>query len=173
MPSSEHIDLSDRCLRWVATRSTARGIRGGREVYVARNYVADALCVGSLQHRHYRRYKPSPKSIADLSDAWGYWAFLFEVKVSRSDFLSTFGPSRKPLHENRHQPVASLHWVVTPAGLLSTGDRVVLPAWWGVLEQSGQGLREIRKALLRDVTQPLLDHLHYEILWNGSARSER
>lgn len=171
MPSKQHVDLSDRCLRWVATRSTPAGIRGGREVYVARNYVADALCVGALQYRLYKRYAGGPKSVVEVT--CGYWAFLFEVKVSRADFLSTFGPNRKAVHENRHDPVASLHWVVTPAGLLGIGDQVALPAWWGVLEQSGRGLREIRKALLRDIKQPILDHLHYELLWHGTTRSER
>jgi hypothetical protein len=99
--------------------------------------------------------------------ACGYWAYLFEVKVSRPDFLSTFGPNHKAEHGNRHHAVASLHWVVTPAGLLNTDDRAVLPGWWGLLEQAGTGLREVRPPRLIEVEQKMWAHLHFALLWNG------
>lgn len=158
--SKLHDDLSARALRWVAARATRAGIRASTEVYLDREYVADAAAVGMLQSR-FRRALGCP---ADYCPAASHWLMIFEVKVARADFLSTFGDAR-PAYGDRAMPVGSCHWCVRAKGVKTCE----LPTFWGVLEQSSTGLREVRRPLVYDIAPETLHRAGYAILWAASS----
>lgn len=169
--SDTHFELSARSLRWLGARSTRRGVLGNTEVFLEPQYVADALGICGLQDRYFGRYLHFSGLCAKhiRSDGHGNpivcgdvdneLACVFEVKVSRSDFLSTF--RRGSRRENRLRPVGSLHWCVTPRNLVSPDE---LPDFWGLLESSGSGLREVRLPVLHILPDPQLYLLAYRLL---------
>lgn len=167
--SAHHFALCQRCLPWFASRSTRRGIHGALEVRVADGYVCDALAIGAFQDRFIRNYakRSGLERRGTADDVWAEWcelACVFEIKVTRADFLSTF--SGGPKHENRHVPLGSLHWCVTPRGLIQ-GDE--LPEWWGLLEQSGGGLAEQKSPRLFKIGEATLHSFAYELLWKRGS----
>jgi hypothetical protein len=86
---------------------------------------------------------------------------VFETKVSRSHFLWTFKNSPEA---NRKSPIGNLHYLVIPPDLKCTDH---LPNWWGILQQSGRGLREIRPAIFSSITDL---HAAFRVL-NASHRN--
>jgi hypothetical protein len=165
--SAEHWELSNRALRWLGARCTGRGVRGGVGVPVTNAYIADAVGIAGFQHRFLKTYLRAAglqartyyagKVAGDIDNEFGC---IFEAKVSRADFLSTF---RTGEHlANRHVPVAHLHWCVVPAGLISVDE---LPPFWGLLEAKGRGLSEQRAPMIQPMTSEQLDRLAYQILW--------
>lgn len=185
MPSREHDVLADKALIWLANRATHTGIRGAREIQIANGYVADACAIGWLQYHWYRDYldrselhkkrfrpirHPSPGdlpwiapkdyNVADEIDR--DWCYLFESKISRADFWSTFNHSDK--HANRREPMANLHWIVTPCGMIQQQE---VPDFWGLLEVSGGGLKETKKPILQIVPELLMLKYAKCILWKG------
>lgn len=167
----EHDTLSDKALRWIASQATGRGIRGSTEVQLAPSYLADAACLGSLQHRHFMAYcsasglQPlcrTPRvdgqwdTTGDVDDNW---LMAFEAKRTRADFLATFGNISSP----RHTPIGSLHWLVTPRKLIRPDE---LWDWWGLLETSGSGLHEVRMPRLFRVEESQLHKVAYELVWH-------
>ncbi len=142
-PSQEHRDLQWMALRWLTGRATKSGIRGATEIGLSKGYVADAAALCGLQARYaeaYRersglRLRAGPEQIC--GDVSHYVSCVFEVKVSRNDFWSTFGDG----DTNRWRAVADLHWIVTPRGLLKPHEKSTR-GFWGLLEVSGRGLAE-------------------------------
>jgi len=96
-----------------------------------------------------------------------YVACLFEVKVSRHDFLSTFG-SEYGKQGNRHVPIAHLHWCVVPRGVVKAQE---LPAFWGLLESWGDGLRERRAPELQALPDDQWIIFMHRLLWYGGTRN--
>lgn len=147
MPPSElHSDLTNRVAGWMRRRVTGAGFDYATEVYLARGYVADAVVIGSLQHRfwldvtasdiqEFRRLGNMDRVVAPEK-----LVMVFETKVSRQDFLCTFNGN---VEGNRRNPVGNLHYLIIPQALKCEDH---LPAWWGILEQSRKGLRQIREA---------------------------
>jgi len=173
--SPEHHALSQLPAKWLRGRAFAH--RGSTEIRVAPTYKADYVGIGGFQrrfkeeywHQHHcdplmryegegenRRYAPKRNIMGIL---------IFEVKVSRADFLSTFGPKIKNSHANRHHPVGSFHWIVTPKGLVEPEE---VPTFWGLLETSGNGLREMVKPYWFEQPEDLINRIAYEILWYGN-----
>lgn len=62
---------------------------------------------------------------------------------------------------NRLQPIGNLHYLVIPPGLTVTDK---LPPWWGILQQSARGLRELRAATLYHITEQQLWHAAFRVL---------
>ncbi len=178
--SKLHVELAERSLRWLRARATKSGVVGATEVGIARGYVADAVALASLQWRFLNHYmSESGFTRPDMHTGFGGWrdeagaevltefAWVFEAKATRPDFLATFG-GRGKKHVNRHTPIGSLHWCVVPKNL---GDVRELPAFWGLLEMCGQGLRVVRIARVFNVSQGLIHRFGYEILKRGRRTS--
>jgi len=146
MAGKLHDKLAGRSLVWLHNRATPKGIAGATEVWLTDSYVADAVALCSLQYRFYEKYG---------TDRLNYFACVFEVKVSRQDFNKTFSSET-----NRLTPVGSLHWVVTPKGLVTD-----VPTFWGLLEVRGAGLSEVIRPKLNYLTQRQLDRIAHCLIW--------
>ena len=134
-----HNELSYRAIRWISNKSTQRGMHTGIEIAIADNYVVDAIAIGDIQNRFCREY--NVHSYYDKNARIDDMVFIFESKVSISDFNHTFKENNNS-HDNRLKPVANFHWIVAPKGLLKIE---FIPSFWGLLEGSGAGLKEIKK----------------------------
>lgn len=73
-------------------------------------------------------------------------ATAYEIKVSRSDFKRD--SDEKQAHALRY---SDRFWYVTPPGLLTKAD---LPEWAGLMELHGKRLKIIRKAPMREKSEP-------------------
>ena len=166
-PGALHKDLTERSIRWLGGRLTKKGMRGDREVYVAPGYVADAAVLGNLQLKYDLEYwdnhHKDQRCGAGGHERHYEQAFIFEAKATRSDFLSTFG---KPWgnFQNRFQPVGTHHWVVIAKGI-ATPEEIERLKFWGVLVQSGSGLREIRPPYWCNIDRQSILKLSRTILW--------
>lgn len=154
--SDLHCELAQRALVWLQVRATKRGIRGCEEVIINEGYVADSAAISGLQLQY-------EKLFLGKSRGWNHKAsddlvWIFESKVSRGDFFNTFKIENG---SNRLNPVGNFHFVVTPKGLV-TPDEV--PAFWGLIEQSGQGLKISKMPQLIEITEQQLYEIAYKIL---------
>src|SRR5574343_2016829 len=136
--SELHDTLTARAKTWLQGRAGFSGIKWAYELTVAPAYIVDAAAVCHLQGRFVRELRGL--AAAPLPGHLNYFAHVFETKVTRADFLARFHPN-KP--SNRATPVANLHYLVTPKGLVSPEE---LYPFWGLLEASGCGLRVVRQA---------------------------
>lgn len=174
-PSAEHNQLAVLSLNWLANKTTLKGLRGTTEVCLDQKYVADAVALCSLQNRFYQRYCEHSRlkpivghGVYDKGkvvykwegDVGNYFACIFEVKISRADFLKTFGNGEK--HANRHEPVGSLHWCVTPKGVIRPEE---LPDFWGLLEPYGSGLTEKKKPIINVLDESVLFLFAHQLIW--------
>lgn len=181
-PSDKHMKLTCLAGTWLANRVTRKGLRGTTEVAIDRGYVADFAALCSLQNRFFQAYcsysHRSPRIyrlvVVDGTRRYevagtveNYLACVFEAKASRADFLSTFGPGSK--HAKRREPVGSLHWCVTPRGMIVADE---LPEFWGLLEERGAGLREVRKPKINVLTDARVDEIAHKLLWPLQARRQ-
>jgi len=138
-------------------------MRSGFEVPLADSYIADWAALCGFQQRFVRRYVAEYQ----LERRHGVrimpeFACVFEVKVSRSDFLATFGRKKQP--NLRASPHGSLHWVVAPLGMLQPED---IPGFWGLLVECGGGLREVHRPRFEPKTTSALHEIGYYLLWYG------
>jgi len=167
MQSDLHKELSTRAIAWVRSRATIKGVRGLAEVQVSDSYIADAVVLANLQYRFKKQYKipvtrkdylikVKPFDTRNLT-----LALIFETKVSRSDFLNTFKENGNN-HDNRLNPVGNLHLIITPPGLVSPDE---VPRPWGLLEQSGNGLREIAVPVYCEISDIQLYRIAASMLW--------
>jgi len=175
--ASKHDDLALMALTWLRNKVTARGMRATTEVCLAEGYVADAVALGGFQYGFLTKYcKAWNKKPIEGTSVWddvqkkfvykrsdgisNYFACIFEAKATRSDFLHTFGSG--PNHQNRHQPIGSLHWCVTPRKLINPDE---LPDFWGLLEEYGSGLHEVKKPKLNILAESQMDKIAHQLLW--------
>jgi hypothetical protein len=178
MPSDLHNKLQDLFMKWLAVRATGRGIRAGREIRISDGYVADCLALfsfwnGQLQ-RFAQKWGMTKRGTYSEQVDWekvgsNYFSVIVEVKVSRSDFLSTFG-SASGKHANRHTPEADLHVIVTPPKLVSIDE---VPEFWGLLEQRGAGLSIKKFPLLTPVSDAKRAEYAENILWHSASENLR
>jgi len=178
MPSKKHNELAGMALTWLGNKVSARGYRGTTEICIAQGYVADAVALCSLQGRfngrylrhsgytppicnyHYNKETGKVDCVIRGDEINNYYTCIFEVKVSRTDFLGTFNGSDK--HKNRHKPIGSLHWVVTPKGLIKPDE---LPDFWGLLETRGGGLSEKKLPLINILEQNRFNEIAHDLIW--------
>ena len=149
--STEHDELSARCLTWLENKATGKGIRGQTEIALQPWFIADAVALCSFQYRFFKHYcdHSNLKMATNLDHRGAYNDFVcvFESKVSRQDFNNTFKSGK---NTSREQHQGNLSWVVTTKGLV---DPAELPDYWGLLEKSGQGLKEIKSPLIKEISQ--------------------
>ncbi len=162
MSSQQHRDLQERALTWVSSRATGAGTRGTCEIRVDDKYIADAVSFASLQGRYDREYRVGELEHAVLKYPW---LLIFEVKVSMADYLASF---RNIEQQRRGRPVGHLHWIVTTKELL---DPKEIPTFWGLLEKRGNGLREIVRPELQNISKEnyrrIIYPIGWEMLWHG------
>lgn len=163
-----HSELAHRAIRWIVNRSTGRGMQTGIEIPITLGYVVDALAIGDLQMRFDSYFKGNEGH--PIED----YIFLFEAKTSKTDFNNTFRQNGNT-HDNRLKPIANLHWIVTPKNLVNIDE---VPEFWGLLEASGQGLREIKrprfcKMELNEIYRIGYTLLRYKFRWGYPENLER
>jgi len=171
MAGPVHNKLAEMAMRWAGNRSSS--FRCSPEIQVADGYIADAVVLGGLQHRFFMSYCKLWEVEPEVVMHWRptmpenakpqipcSFAHIFEAKATRSDFLSTFGPSDR--HQNRMTPVGTTHWVVTEPNVC-TPDEV--PSFWGLLVRRGRGLREIKAPQYTGYDERAMERLAYRILW--------
>jgi hypothetical protein len=167
----EHCELANRAIRWMGARSTGRGIYGGTEVRLAEGFVVDAAAIGGFQRRFLAEYlevsglKEKTYACGEIrGDVCNEFACVFEAKATRSDFLNTFG-AKSGHHANRHEPIGSLHWCVTPPGIVKDDE---LPEFWGHLQATGSGLKQVKLPRIVLVEQETINRFAYGILTSGA-----
>lgn len=169
--AEEHDDLSLMALTWLSNKVTGKGMRGETEVCLAEGYVADVVALCSLRYRYWQLYSrdssiPTLRSYKQhqlncvVNRSINYLACIFEAKVTRNDFLSTFNQTEK--HLNRHQSIGNLHWCVAAKGIAKANE---LPDFWGLLEPCGPGLTERKRPIMKTTTMADLDKIAHALLW--------
>lgn len=134
MKSDLHVELARRSLVWLESRSTNRGIRGCEEVILQNGYVADAAAISGLTLTNEKLFTGSCERLSNARTSDDY-SWVFESKVSRNDFFSTF--KYKNHTGDRLTPIANFHFIVCPKNLVTLEE---IPTFWGCLEKSGAGL---------------------------------
>lgn len=157
--SSAHEELAHRAIVWAAQLATPRGFRADVEIPLAGTYIADAVGQCNFQNRFVQKYGGESGELQSL---------IFEVKVSRGDFLRTFGPNNPD--SIRKMRKGSLHWVVTTTDLVKPEE---VPDFWGLLQASNRGLREVKKPIYATVPTEWHNHVASSLLWYGQRRNQR
>jgi len=177
-----HRELQNMLYRWIGNRSFK--MCGLPEANVV-GYIADFVAIAGMHDAHHERYAGHSglKTMSMSSrlkddykeregnDRWHYvthgdidrwYVCVFEVKVSRNDFLNTFG-GRDTLHAKaRIQPVGTAHWVVAEKGICSPEE---LPDFWGLLVPYGTGLTEKKIPKLHILPSAELHSIAFDMLW--------
>lgn len=175
MPSNRHTELQNMAVRWIGNRSFK--MCGLPESNVV-GYVADFVAIAGMYGSHHTRYTAHSGLtkkclVPDLSpggtnlyrergdiDRW--YVCVFEVKVSRNDFLNTFGNKDTPHTKARMEPVGTAHWVVAEKGICEPEE---LPEFWGLLTPYGTGLTEKKMPKLNILSDSVLHAIGFEMLW--------
>ncbi len=177
MPGDRHIQLQNMVRRWIDNRSfkmcalpecnavgyvadfvALAGMNGAEhEKYTSRSglkmkYVTQVWPSGMGQSAEYKTY----------GDINRYYVCVFEVKVSRSDFLNTFGGKNSVHARARMEPVGTAHWVVADKGVCKPEE---LPDFWGLLEPYGAGLTEKKSPKLNVLSDEHLHSIAFDMLW--------
>ena len=150
--TAAHSDLTDRASTWAANRSTLSGIRWTTERSCG-FYSPDLVVMGAF-------------SGSDMLARYGLpdydrRVWVFESKVSRTDFVRHFGRVAKD--KSRCTPLGDFHWVVMP-GTMEVPENE-MPEWWGILRASGGGLRETRTPKYTERTAEQRNEIAAAILW--------
>lgn len=151
-----HNKISKHCLSWICNRATQRGIRGNTEVWLDEKYVTDAFALCRLQSKFNRDYINEWNGISEEL------ACVFEVKVSRPDFLKTF--RFQDMSNNRAIPIGNLHWCVVRKGSAEPKD---VPNFWGFIEVRGSRFYELKKPTYTPMREGELERLAHNLLWTG------
>lgn len=150
--SAAHRELQHRALKWISNRVT--GIAYGAVEIFYRYTSCDAMAVGRFNSRW------------DIGgDQYRTNVIVFEAKVSKSDFLSTFGDNSE--HAHKRVPIGNFHFLVKPRNVVMPLEK--LPEYWGVLEGSGRGLRLTKPPTMCRIegAEAIVDAI-YSILHYGS-----
>ncbi len=180
--SKRHLELQNMVYKWIYNRSFKMyGIPEFKGV----GYLADFFAIAGMHSEHHSRYaKYSGLTKMTMSrrlkddhknriagDKWEryisgdidrWFACVFEVKVSRADFLNTFGNRESNHSKARKEPVGTAHWVVAEKGICKPEE---LPVFWGLLEPYGAGLTEKKMPKLNIVPENILHAFAFDLLW--------
>ena len=155
MPSERHIELQNIAHRWLKNR--AFKMCGLTELRIG-SYVADFVGLAGLYSTHHEKYT------RELT-ANRYHICVFEVKVSRSDYLNTFGPNKTNVHAMARKDAAgTLHWVIADKGVCTAEE---IPDFWGLLTPYGQGLSEKKRPVFQKVDNCEIHSLAFDLLFAG------
>lgn len=160
MKSDLHCELQQKALIWLEGRATQRGIRGSEEVCIDSGYVADAVAICGLQIKYEEQFVGESKRHINDKAADDY-AWIFESKVSRGDFFSTFKSGSVKHGGNRLEPIGNFHMIVTPKNMVTVDE---VPEFWGLLEKSGAGLALRKLPMYVDISHEALYQIAYCIL---------
>lgn len=179
--SNRHIELQNMVTRWIGNRSFKMcGLPESNVVGYVADYVAIAGMYDAEHTRYtfhsklkkkymtpqystkkYEKYLESQKRrvFGDI-DRW--YVCVFEIKVSRADFLHTFG-GKDTLHAKaRMEPVGTAHWVVADKGVCKPKE---LPDFWGLLEPYGAGLTEKKMPKLNVMPDSSIHAIAFDMMW--------
>lgn len=172
--SDRHIELQNMLVRWIGNRSFK--MCGLPESNVV-GYIADFVAIAGMydvEHTRYTEYSGLTKKHMSSRNIEGEWVrqvfgdidrwyvCVFEVKVSRPDFLNTFGDRKTPHAEARLEPVGTAHWVVAEKGICKPEE---LPDFWGLLTPYGTGLTELKRPKLHILPDEELHAIAFDMLW--------
>jgi len=169
--SDRHTELQNMIVRWIGNRSFK--MCGLPEANVV-GYIADFVAIAGMysgQHTRYTSHSGLTKKYASCGpnrlyqehgdiDRW--YVCVFEVKVSRNDFLNTFGGRKSPHAKARLKPVGTAHWVVAEKGICEPEE---LPDFWGLLTPYGSGLTEKKMPKLNILPDSSIHAIAFEMLW--------
>jgi len=159
------------CERWIRNRSFKQLslIEAGCVGYVA-DFVSIAGMYSSQHEKYTRSSGLSEKRIRHtlegpivMGDIDRWYVCVFEVKVSRADFLNTFGGKKTPHAAARKEPVGTAHWIVADKEVCEASE---LPDFWGLLTPYGAGLREEKMPTLNVLTDAELHSIAFAMIWD-------
>jgi len=160
--------------RWIENRSFK--MCGLPEANVV-GYIADFVAITGMHDEHHTRYtrhsRLTKKSMVGrmTDEGWKqiisgdidrWYVCVFEIKVSRQDFLNTFGNRRSPHAKARLEPVGTAHWIVAEKGICKPDE---VPDFWGLLTPYGTGLTELKKPILNVLPDGELHAIAFDMLW--------
>ncbi len=174
--SKRHTELRNMAATWINNRSFKMC---GLPECSAVGYMADFVAIAGMYseyHQRYTRYSGlSKKQMVSSYDSQmnltrttrgdidRWYVCVFEIKVSRADFLNTFGKGKKSPHaQARMTPVGTAHWVVADERVCKPEE---LPELWGLLEPYGGGLTEKKIPKLNVLSDPTLHSMAFDMLW--------
>ena len=158
-----HRQISQQCLSWLYNRVSNSRIRGNTEVILDTKYGVDAFALCYLRPESYKEY-----CIDDFSG--DEIACVFEVKVTRNDFLKTFN---KTIPSNRINTIGNLNWCVVKKGIANPDE---VYDSWGFIEVDHGVFNEIKKPLLSNVYQffNVVPELYaHSLLWSGQRKWDK
>ncbi len=173
-PSNRHTELRNMAARWIGNRSFK--ICSLPEANVV-GYYADLVAIAGMYNKYHERYarysglKTQYMSRRMTDNGWErkihgdidrWFACVFEVKVSRCDFLNTFGGKDSAHAKARMEPVGTAHWVVAEKGICEPEE---LPDFWGLLVPYGAGLSEKKMPKLNVLPESHLHAMAFDMLW--------
>lgn len=166
-PGKKHLELGGRAVAWIRSRVTGKGFRAGWEVRLDKGYVADVVALGNLQQRYdleyWENHHKDPRFNHRHHERHYEQVYIFEAKATRADFLSTF-LRFSGNHINRNTPIGTHHWIVIAKGIVKPEEMESL-GFWGVLIESGNGLREIRPPYWCNIERQRVLEIAHAILW--------
>ena len=165
--------------RWIKNRSFKMcGVTEANCV----GYIADFVAIAGMYDAQHTRYtchsglkkKYMVRRLNDEIQIGGdidrWYVCVFEVKVSRADFLNTFNGKDTTHAKARMEPVGTAHWVVADKGVCKSEE---LPDFWGLLTPYGAGLTELKMPKLNVLTDSSIHAIAFDMLWlNMNFRSE-
>ena len=170
-PSEKHNELTSMAIRWITNRSfKIRGITEAKFVGYLADYAA-IVGMNDSEHSRYTRHSGLTKKttrwflngeykIEGDIDRW--YVCVFEVKVSRADFLNTFGGKKNAHAKARMEPVGTAHWVVADKDVCKPEE---LPDFWGLLTPYGSGLTEKKIPKLNVLPDSNIHAMAFDLLW--------
>lgn len=176
MPSKRHIQLQNMVWTWIRNRSIKiHALPECSAVGYSADFVALSRMLDS-EHTKYCKYSGLEKKT--MSKVWQgvglpmkhlikgeidrHYICVFEVKVSRADFLKTFGGKTNPHAKARMKPVGTAHWVVAGKGVCRPEE---LPDFWGLLEPFGSGLAEKKTPILNVLSEAEIHSIFFDMMW--------
>lgn len=176
MPSDRHIQLQNMIRTWTANRSFKMCAIPECNVV---GYIADFVALAGMNNAEHKKYtEQSGLKRKTMSPVWQgqglpyeyvisgdidrFYVCVFEVKVSRSDFLKTFGGKKTAHAKARMKPVGTAHWVVADKNICKPEE---LPDFWGLLEPYGAGLTEKKGPKLNVLPDESIHSIAFDMLW--------
>lgn len=176
MPSIRHIELQNMVATWIGNRCIKMC---DLPECNAVGYIADFVALARMNDSEHEKYcRFSGLEAMSMSHIWQgkglpfkdvingdidrHYVCVFEVKVSRADFLNTFGGKDTSHAKARMEPVGTAHWVVADKGICEPEE---LPDHWGLLIPYGSGLTEKKMPKLNILPESHIHAIAFDMLW--------
>lgn len=170
-PSDRHTELRNMAATWIGNRAFKKCALPEAPIV---GYAADLVVIAGidgaehskrarhagLEEKRMIRRASGEYEIRGEFDRW--WICVFEVKVSRADFLNTFGGKDSPHAKARIVPVGTFHWVVADKGVCKPEE---VPDFWGLLVPYGSGLSERKMPKVNVLSDAELHAIAFDLFW--------